>query len=116
MISRLSQMWLPLVMTSTPASYRLRAVEIVRPMPPARFSPLAVTRSMPRASRSVGRCLLEGHPAGLADDIADHQDPQGAAAGTLRDEWQQVGREGACDRAPRPMATTSRTPAVRAGP
>ncbi len=31
------------------------AVEGVRPIPPATFSPLAVTKSMPRSSRRAGR-------------------------------------------------------------
>src|SRR4029079_17390616 len=48
-------MWLPDVMTSTPAARIASAVEGVRPLPPATFSPLAVTKSMPRSSRSSGR-------------------------------------------------------------
>src|SRR3990170_2158251 len=47
-------MWLPLVMTSTPPARIACAVETVRPMPPATFSPLAVTKSMPRSSRNPG--------------------------------------------------------------
>src|SRR3954454_21987909 len=47
-------MWLPDVMTSTPAASIDSAVDGVRPMPPATFSPLAVTKSMPRSSRSAG--------------------------------------------------------------
>src|SRR3990170_8908180 len=47
-------MWLPLVMTSTPASNSAAAVDGVRPMPPAMFSPLAVTRCTPRSSRRPG--------------------------------------------------------------
>src|SRR3972149_367396 len=48
-------MWLPDVMTSTPAPRSASAVDTVSPRPPARFSPLAVTKSMPRSSRSPGR-------------------------------------------------------------
>src|SRR5690349_17785686 len=44
-------MWLPDVITSTPAAKSASAVDAVRPMPPATFSPLAVTKSMPRSSR-----------------------------------------------------------------
>src|SRR6187397_1965949 len=44
-------MWLPDVITSTPAPNRASAVETVSPIPPATFSPLAVTKSMPRSSR-----------------------------------------------------------------
>src|SRR3990172_494200 len=42
-------------MTSTPLSSRAAAVARVSPIPPARFSPLAVTRSAPRSSRRPGR-------------------------------------------------------------
>src|SRR2546426_712393 len=48
-------MWLPEVMTSTPALNSDSAVDAVSPIPPATFSPLAVTKSMPRSSRSPGR-------------------------------------------------------------
>src|SRR4051794_1123698 len=43
-------MWLPDVMTSTPAPNSASAVETVSPMPPATFSPFAVTKSIPRSS------------------------------------------------------------------
>ena len=68
-------MWLPDVMTSTPEARIESAVEGVRPMPPATFSPLAVTKSIWRASRSSGQELLDGDSSGLADHVADHQDP-----------------------------------------
>ena len=42
-------MWLPDVMTSTPEARIASAVDGVRPIPPATFSPLAVTKSMPRS-------------------------------------------------------------------
>ena len=71
-------MWLPDVMTSTPFASRDSAVDGVRPMPPATFSPLAVTKSMPRSSRRLGQQRLDGGPAGLADEVADHQDAAGA--------------------------------------
>src|SRR6476661_8148977 len=44
-------MWLPDVITSTPAPNSASAVDTVSPIPPATFSPLAVTKSMPRSSR-----------------------------------------------------------------
>src|SRR5215204_2479505 len=44
-------MWLPDVITSTPAANSASAVDTVRPMPPATFSPFAVTKSTPRSSR-----------------------------------------------------------------
>src|SRR4051794_27173172 len=44
-------MWLPDVMTSTPAANRAFAVDSVNPAPPAMFSPFATTKSMPRSSR-----------------------------------------------------------------
>ena len=47
-------MWLPDVMTSTPVARIASAVDGVRPIPPATFSPLAVTKSMPRSSRRAG--------------------------------------------------------------
>src|SRR6478735_947551 len=58
-------MWLPLVMTSTPAARIASAVEGVRPIPPATFSPLAVTKSMPRSSRSSGRRFSTATRPGL---------------------------------------------------
>src|SRR5262245_49913500 len=47
-------MWLPEVSTSTPTANSASATLIVRPIPPARFSPLAVTKSIERCSRSPG--------------------------------------------------------------
>ena len=47
-------------------------------MPPATFSPFAVTKSMPRSSRSSGRSCSTASTAGLADHVADHQDADGA--------------------------------------
>src|SRR5215213_575370 len=47
-------MWLPDVITSTPCANSASAVDGVRPIPPARFSPLAVTKSIERSSRSAG--------------------------------------------------------------
>src|SRR5439155_441624 len=47
-------MWLPEVITSMPAARSDWAVDAVRPIPPATFSPLAVTKSMPRSSRRAG--------------------------------------------------------------
>src|SRR3954449_1435960 len=44
-------MWLPDVMTSTPAANSAFAVDSVNPAPPAMFSPFATTKSMPRSSR-----------------------------------------------------------------
>src|SRR5450631_1962686 len=43
--SFLSQMWLPLVMQSTPMSNSSLTVSVVSPNPPEAFSPLAITRS-----------------------------------------------------------------------
>src|SRR6185503_18572632 len=45
MISFLPQMWSPPVMTWTPARNSSSASEGMRPLPPARFSPLAMTQS-----------------------------------------------------------------------
>src|SRR6185369_16802797 len=45
MISFLPQMWSPPVMTWTPALNSSSASEGSRPLPPARFSPLAMTQS-----------------------------------------------------------------------
>src|SRR5664280_3070539 len=47
-------MWLPEVITSTPDLYSDSAVDVVRPIPPATFSPLAVTKSTRCTSRSPG--------------------------------------------------------------
>src|SRR5207344_2800871 len=58
-------MWLPDVMTSTPDARIASAVDGVRPMPPATFSPLAVTKSMPRSSRSSGSRLSTATRPGL---------------------------------------------------
>src|SRR5438445_9818125 len=58
-------MWLPEVMTSTPASNSASAVVRVRPMPPARFSPLAVTNSTPRSARRPGSSCSTARRPGL---------------------------------------------------
>src|SRR3990170_6951429 len=50
-------MWLPDVMISTPASNILSAVLGVSPLPPAAFSPLAMTRSMLWLRLTPGRTL-----------------------------------------------------------
>src|SRR5947208_11027724 len=46
MISRLSQIWLPVVITSMPRSNKSSAKEGVMPNPAAAFSPFARTRSI----------------------------------------------------------------------
>src|SRR5829696_5212130 len=58
-------MWLPEVMTSTPAANNASAVETVRPIPPATFSPFAVTKSMPRSSRIPARACSTATRPGL---------------------------------------------------
>src|SRR5690349_6319229 len=58
-------MWLPDVMTSTPAPSSALAVDAVRPIPPATFSPLAVTKSIPRSSRRPGRTCSTATRPGL---------------------------------------------------
>src|SRR5829696_4239184 len=58
-------MWLPEVMTSTPAANNASAVETVRPIPPATFSPFAVTKSMPRSSRIPARVCSTATRPGL---------------------------------------------------
>jgi hypothetical protein len=63
-------MWLPLVMTSTPDARIASAVDGVRPMPPATFSPFAVTKSMPRCLAELRQDLLDGDATGLADHVA----------------------------------------------
>src|SRR5712691_12849379 len=56
MISFLSQMWLPLVSTCTPAANSSRATSGVTPNPPAAFSALAMTQVTPRSRTSRGTC------------------------------------------------------------
>src|ERR1035437_617988 len=58
-------MWLPEVMTSTPARNIASAVEAVRPMPPATFSPLAVTKAMSRSRRRSGKIASTARRPGL---------------------------------------------------
>src|SRR5438105_2887517 len=53
-MSRFSHTWLPDVMMSTPALNRSSAVCGVSPLPPAAFSPLAITRSIARSRRISG--------------------------------------------------------------
>src|SRR5882762_10235213 len=55
MISFLSQMWLPEVITSTPCSRKVRAMSGVTPKPDAAFSTLTMTRSASCCLRSPGR-------------------------------------------------------------
>src|SRR5262245_3851376 len=57
MISFLSQMWLPEVITSTPWSRRPRAMAGVTPKPPAAFSTLTTARSAAWSRRSRGKSL-----------------------------------------------------------
>src|SRR5581483_8602502 len=59
MISRLSQMWLPVVRTSTPRSSNSSAIAGVRPNPPAAFSAFAISRSTPRLGTSWGSNSLQ---------------------------------------------------------
>src|SRR5215470_8054062 len=54
MISFLSQMWLPEVMTSTPCSRKARAMRGVTPKPAAEFSTLTMVRSASCCLRSRG--------------------------------------------------------------
>ena len=84
----LSQMWLPEVMTSTPAARIASAVDGVRPIPPATFSPLAVTKSMPRASRSSGSSRSTAWRPGLpimSPIIRTRQAPFGRGASPFGD-------------------------------
>ena len=67
------------------------AVDGVRPMPPARFSPLAVTKSMCRSSRSGGRRCSDRVAAGLADHVADHQHAHVPRGGLVGNGRQSVG-------------------------
>src|SRR6266545_4365277 len=66
MISFLSQMWLPEVITSTPCSRKLRAICGVTPKPAAAFSTLTMARStsccLRRRGRSVCTALRPGSP------------------------------------------------------
>ena len=75
-------MWLPDVITSTPAPNSASAVETVRPIPPATFSPLAVTKSMPRSSRmpasSRSMAIRPGLPM-MSPIMRIRQAPAGAA-------------------------------------
>ena len=63
---RWSQMWSPRVMASTPQRKSSSAMFFVSPFPPAAFSALAITKSVPRLSRMRGRLsariLLPGLP------------------------------------------------------
>src|SRR5450755_3951727 len=79
-------MWLPDVITSTPAANRALAVDSVRPIPPARFSPLAVTKSIPRAPRRSGRSASTARRPGLpitSPIIRIRQAPAGRGASPL---------------------------------
>src|SRR4051794_28012230 len=79
-------MWLPDVITSTPAPKRASAVDTVKPMPPAMFSPFAVTKSSPRSSRSPGRTCSTASRPGLpmmSPIIRIRQAPGGLGASPL---------------------------------
>lgn len=52
---RWSQIWSPSVITSIPARYSSSAMFFVMPLPPAEFSPLAITKSTPSLSLIEGR-------------------------------------------------------------
>ena len=72
-------MWLPDVITSTPAPNRSAAVAGGQAHPAGQV--LAVGRHEVDAARGAqvrDEGLLDGQPAGLADHVADHQDPAGA--------------------------------------
>src|SRR4051794_935301 len=58
-------MWFPDVITSTPAASIESAVDGVSPIPPATFSPLGVTKSIPRSSRSPGSSCSTATRPGL---------------------------------------------------
>ena len=57
-ISFLSQMWLPEVSTSAPASRIWRAIGAVTPKPPAAFSTLTTAKSIACSWRSRGRSFV----------------------------------------------------------
>ena len=66
-------MWLPLVMTSTPAPSSASAVDGREAHPAGHV--LAVGRDEVDAAllAELGQEALDGDPAGLADQVADHQ-------------------------------------------
>ena len=79
-------MWLPDVMTSTPEARIASAVDGVRPIPPATFSPLAVTKSMPRCSRSSASSPSTATRPGLpirSPIISTRHAPRGRGASPL---------------------------------
>src|SRR5579862_1647632 len=95
-------MWLPEVITSTPAANRSLAVDSVRPIPPARFSPLAVTKSIPRDPRRSPRSASTASRPGLpitSPIIRTRQAPDGRGAlplaGLPRRTWRELGATGA---------------------
>jgi hypothetical protein len=71
---RLSQMWLPVVMTWAPRSKSSSAMEGVMPKPPAAFSPLMMRRSTALVSRTCREVLADDVAAGGAEDVADEED------------------------------------------
>ena len=77
-------MWLPSVITSTPAANSSSACLGVIPMPPAAFSPLATTKSSANSSRSPGSSSLSVRRPGGGDDVADEEDGRHALHATRR--------------------------------
>src|SRR3954454_7598488 len=79
-------MWLPDVMTSTPAANNASALDTVRPIPPATFSPFAVTKSIRRSSRmpasSRSTAIRPGFPM-MSPIIRIRQAPGGRGASPL---------------------------------
>src|SRR3954451_3701963 len=82
----MSQMWLPEVITSTPAANSASPVETVAHIPPAAFSPFAVTKSIRRSSRmpasSCSTAIRPGFPM-MSPIIRIRQAPGGRGASPL---------------------------------
>jgi hypothetical protein len=65
-ISRLSQMWLPVVMTWAPRSKSSSAMEGVMPKPPAAFSPLMTSEIDGVGFEHVGQMFADDVAAGAS--------------------------------------------------
>src|SRR6202162_2788007 len=83
MISFLSQMWLPEVITSTPCSRNVRAISGVTPKPAAAFSTLTTARSASCCLRRRGRSVCTALRPGSPKTSPMHRTVSGLAMGGL---------------------------------
>ena len=109
-------MWLPSVITSTPAANSASAIFGVIPSPPATFSPLTTTNVGLVALAQDRQAVEQRAPADAADEVADKQDARArpaasaaASASAILCRWWEAGERRLRGQRPQRLRPASRS-------